>query len=293
MIPASSPSSVAVQPSAQESKTAMTPVPSMPATPTDSSATTSAVASATTDATTQPLTYITPPPTVTIPPIPDGFTARSRANFRGQLPKQDELAVMPGAVAEMTRFPNYTTTFGRLAPSHDAADQTLRAAWLWSQLRTRLAGWEVYCENQEAQAWVQARALLADLSSAFAIAVKFDPSIAVTNPSLVQFFGAKAAIAKRGFASRAANKVEVKEGRAPYKGIAGKRRETKAAKAALAEKEAQSTSVAGSPVSAAAAPVTTVAAPAAAAVAAAPSQPTAPAAVPAVAVAPANGVAHS
>ena len=287
---------ISAQPTTLESEAPMTQTnatsPAPVATPSASSSTPVAapVTPPATTATTPSLAYIQPPPAVSIPPIPEGFVPLSSLQFRGQLPRKEELAVMPGVVSEMTRFTDYAAVFGRTAPSHAAADQTLSAAYQWSALRAKLTGWEVYCQTQEALAWVQARALMEKLGPAFALAAASDGSLGTNYPSLVRLFGTPKAIAKRGVAVRAANKAEIAAGRAPFKGAAGKRRKTAAAKAALAAEElgqsAGSSGTSASPASPGAAPSPVVVAPVAPAQAIVASAPATPA--PAAATAPAT-----
>jgi hypothetical protein len=181
--------------------------------------------------------YVEPPPTVSIPPIPEGIVPLPVVQFRGRLPRREELAIMGKAMSDIARFSDYDQVFGRTAPSHAAAEQTLGAAYRWSALRAKVAAFESYCRMQEALAWAQARPLMDKLGPALTLALTADSGLGTSYPSLVRLFGARREIARRGVVSRKANEVEIKEGRDPFKGRAGKRRKIAAAKAALAARE--------------------------------------------------------
>ena len=203
----------------------------------------------------KPLPYIKAPPPITLPPVPAGVVTIPPATLRGQLPRKQELELMPDVVSEMARFDDYPDVFGKTAPSKNATEQTLSSAYQWSYLRIQLMAWATYAQSQEVMAWVNARAVIERLSPAFALAVKTDSSIGVNYPSLGSLFGVRASIAKRSAAVRAANLVEEKAGRAAYKGQAGKRRKAADAKAALATQEAAEATEAAQMKSGQAAPV--------------------------------------
>ncbi len=189
-------------------------------------------------ATAKALPYIKAPPPITLPAVPAGVVSVPPATLRGQLPRKEELALMPEVVSEMARFDDYPDVFGKTAPSKDATEQTLNSAYQWSYLRIQLMAWAAYAQSQETMAWVNARGVIERLSPAFTLAVKTDSTVGVNYPSLGSLFGVRTSIAKRGATSRAANVLEEKAGRAPYKGAAGKRRKAADAKAALAAQEA-------------------------------------------------------
>jgi hypothetical protein len=184
------------------------------------------------------LPYIKAPPPITLPPVPAGVVTAPPAQLRAQLPRKQELEAMPGVEIELDRFSDFDAVFGKTAPSQAEVDQTLTSAFQWSTLRIALSAWERYAQAQEVSAWLSARAIIARLAPAFALAVKTDASIGVNYPSLGQLFGVRASIAKRGVASRAANKKQKDAGLPEYKGGAGKQRKKAAARAALAAQAA-------------------------------------------------------
>jgi hypothetical protein len=157
---------------------------------------------------------------------------------RAQLPRQEELELMPDVESEIGRFADYAGVFGKTAPSRDEVEQTLTSAYQWSVLHMQLVAWESYAHAQKVMAWVNVRNLLLRLAPAFRLAVTTDSSIGVSYPSLGLLFGVRASIAKRAAAVRKANEEERSAGRPAYKGEAGKRREKADARAALAAKEA-------------------------------------------------------
>jgi len=184
------------------------------------------------------LPYIKAPPPITLPPVPAGVVTVPPAQLRGQLPRKQELELMPAVESEIDRFVDFASVFGKTAPSQAAVEQTLTSAFQWSMLHVQLSAWQKYAQSQEVAAWVNARSVINRLAPAFALAVKTDSSIGVDYPSLGNLFGVRSSIAKRAAAVRKANAVETDSGLPAYKGEAGKRRKKAAAKAALAAQQA-------------------------------------------------------
>ncbi len=183
------------------------------------------------------LPYVKAPPTISIPPVPVGIVTVPPAQLRAQLPRKEELELMPDVESEMARFDDYAEVFGKTAPSRAVVEQSLSSAHEWSHLRMQLSAWERYAQSQEAMAWVSARGFIRRLSPAFALAVETDVAIEVSYPSLGRLFGVRASIAKRAAAVRIANADEKAAGRPAYKGEAGKRRRRADERAALAARE--------------------------------------------------------
>ena len=187
---------------------------------------------------TSPLPFVKAPPPFTLPAVPSGTVTVQSAKVRAQLPRKEELALIPDVQTELQRFTDYAAVFGKTAPARAAVEQTLSSAYQWSTLRRLLTAWTAYALAQETESWVAARNLLGRLSSAFGLAVKTDSTIGESCPSLGQLFGVRATIAQRGAAVRKANAQAVSEGKPAYKGAAGKRRQKADAKAALLAQQA-------------------------------------------------------
>jgi hypothetical protein len=173
-----------------------------------------------------------PPASAVIPLPPDGDVATSGNEYRGVLPKATQFAVMGDAVKELARFSDYAAVFGRTAPSIDSIAQSFDAANQWSVIRVRTITYEAYCLQQEGLAWITVRELMNKLQPAFDLAVASDASIGVRFPALVKLFNAQRVIAKKGVATRTANRKLVAEGKPPVKGTSGKRKQRAAEKAA-------------------------------------------------------------
>jgi hypothetical protein len=189
------------------------------------------------------LPYLKAPPPITLPAVPSGVVTVPPAQLRAQLPRKQELALMPDVQTELARFTDFDAVFGKTAPSQAVVEQTLSGAFQWSTLRIQLAAWLKYAASQEVASWVSARGILGRLAPAFALAVKTDSTIGVGHPSLGNLFGVRSLIAKQGVASRAANKKQEAAGLPTYKGAAGKKRKKADEKAALVTQEAAKATV--------------------------------------------------
>jgi len=180
--------------------------------------------------------FINPPPALsTIPAVPDGSQNTNRHDYVASLPRNLELAAMPDVIAELQRFTDYVTVFGKTAPPLAFVLQTATAAGGWSATRVKSATWDQYARSQEGVAWSDFRTIMDSLRPALALAVTTDGAIARTYPSLVRLFGAKSVIAQRGATTRAANRAAEAAGKPPVRGkLAKKARRLKSAAATLA-----------------------------------------------------------
>jgi hypothetical protein len=175
-----------------------------------------------------------PPPDATILSVPQGFVPVDITNFRGILPKAQQLAVLAGAVNELKDFPDYADVFGKTAPPYAAVVQAFAIASEWSALRKKIDAYDLYATTEEALAWKEVHDYMARMQPAFELAVKSDASVASLRPSLARLFGAAKEIGKKAAAARKANAQLKAEGKLPTKGKTGKRRRRVAAEALLA-----------------------------------------------------------
>jgi hypothetical protein len=147
-----------------------------------------------------------PPASANIPAPPQGFVPTNGSDYRGLLPKKTELAVLPDAVAELKRFTDFAATFGKTVPSLPVVLGTFDSAQQWSSMRAKSAEWDLYCRTQEGLAWKDARGLIATMKPAFQMATSADATIASDNPSIARLLAANSTIARRGAATRKANR---------------------------------------------------------------------------------------
>lgn len=179
--------------------------------------------------------YVNPPPaTANIPAPPPGFVPPKGLGPRSSKPRAAELVVMPAAVVELKNFVDYVGTVGKTAPPQADVVSTFDSASQWAIMRKASALWDKYCAVQEGVAFIAVRGQMATLRPAFDLALKADPTLAVKYPNLATFLGAKAAIAKKAVATKAANKAAVAKGLPPTHGAVGKQRLKAADKAVLA-----------------------------------------------------------
>ncbi len=162
------------------------------------------------------LAYVKAPPALGLPEVPSVVTIAAPRDVRVQLPKKEELAILPDAQAEIRRFADYVGVFGKTAPSQAVVDQTLDAAYEWTMLRTQLAAWWKYAKAQELAAWIAARGVTGRLRPAFELAVSEDPAIGEQNQSLKSLLDVRSAIARRGAATRLANEKSTAGGGQAY-----------------------------------------------------------------------------
>ena len=227
----------------------------------------------------QSVIFLTAPPSsANIPSPPKGFVAPVGAIFRGILPQQTELAVLPAAVEELRAFTEYAQIIGGTAPPATQVAQALDIGGQWTSMRNASDEWDGYCRSQEGVAWTTVRTMLDRVRPAWDLAVAGDPTLAAMFPNLAALLGAKRATAKQGVATKALNKQAIAKGEPPTHGAVGKRRKR------AAEKLAAQTLAAATQAAPVAQPTPVATAPA----------PVAPAAPPApTTTASSNGVAHS
>jgi hypothetical protein len=170
-----------------------------------------------------------PPADANIPAVPKGAVTTG-SDHAAPAPRQAELEQMPQALKDIAKFTNYTETFGTSAPPYALLVQVLTVAAAWSSMRVDTAAWDEFSVSQESLAWATLRLLLADLQTSFA---KLKNG-ATTYPGLAALLGAKSLIARKGVATRQANKLAKAEGREPVHGKVGKQRQKAAEKAAYA-----------------------------------------------------------
>jgi hypothetical protein len=168
-------------------------------------------------------------------------------NYRGSLPRGAELAAATTALQDLARFtPTYAATLGSTAPPLDHFIEALTVASGWTSLRAESSAWDAYCITQEGMAWQAFRPLLDKLVAAFKLAVDSNKALLSEYPGLATLLGAKAQIAQKAASTRRLNNKAVAEGKLPYHGLVGKKRQRQAEKAAVAQ-TSQSSGVATAP----------------------------------------------
>jgi hypothetical protein len=230
-----------------------------------------------------------PPATAIIPSVPSNFTPATPGEFRNVVPRQTELAAIPQALTDVSKFAEFDMVFGGIGFTQEEVEQILLMGSLWSAMRVATSAWDKYCVVMEGYAWQAIRALFLRMGKVYLVAVDANPKLVTTYPGLSALLGAKKVIAQKGASTRRLNKDAKAKGEPQNHGVVGKRRQRQAAKAALAAQNAAPTSLA--PAQPATAPPASVAA----------TTPPAPApvavATPAASAAPVNGAlngaAHS
>ena len=146
------------------------------------------------------------PPQVTIPAVPAGFVPANPADLRGFRALASQVAAIPGAIAELQGFANYTTVFGITAPDVTQLTQRLSVGSEWTTLLSQTAAWYNYTKSQQGTAWKDAMLLLDTLKSPFDLASTANPALLSQYPAIARLLGAKTVVAKRAASSRARNK---------------------------------------------------------------------------------------
>jgi len=178
------------------------------------------------------------PPKIVLPAVPAGTPIAPARDIRIMLPKREELNLIPQAETEIRTFPDFSGVFGKVTPSQTTINQTLDTAYQWTTLRIGLAAWLKYAKAQEAPAWVSARAVLARLTPAFALAVTTDATIGERNSALAALLKTRSVIAQRGATTRMADKKAKANGELPLAGAAGAKQRKKDEKAAFEAEQA-------------------------------------------------------
>jgi hypothetical protein len=183
-----------------------------------------------------PAVFLTAPPTNAHSPSPPaGFERPTGANYRGVAPRGTEIASIPAALLDLARFAaTYLTTLGATAPPLEHLVEGLKVASGWTSLRAESHAWDEYCATQEGMAWQALRPLVDKLVTAFMLAADSNKALLSTYPGLAAFLGAKGLIAQKSVSTKRLNKKAIAEGKEPYHGAAGKKRQREAEKAALA-----------------------------------------------------------
>ncbi|HEY2511404.1 MAG TPA: hypothetical protein VGI39_11135 [Polyangiaceae bacterium] len=175
------------------------------------------------------------PPSLITPAPPQGYEPTTGDNFRGVKPWAAELVLLPKAVEDLARFASeYASVLGSSAPPIAHVVVALTVAGQWSTERAASAAWDGYCRDQEGSAWLLINGIMERLRPAFALAVKADPSIGSTYPSLRELIEVRKVSALKGVSTRQRNKKALAEGKPATHGAAGRARQKRAAKAALA-----------------------------------------------------------
>jgi hypothetical protein len=182
-----------------------------------------------------PIPAVAPPPTsANIPATPAGFSPASPGEFRNVVPRQAELAAMPQALTDLSKFTDFDALFAGIGLTQSEVTVCLTMASDWSTMRVATTQWDRYCVLQEGYAWRAARAALVRLGQAFLLAAQANPKLVASYPGLSSLLGVKKAIAQKGASTRRLNNAAKAKGEPQIHGIVGKKRQRRAAKAALA-----------------------------------------------------------
>lgn len=184
------------------------------------------------------LRFIDPPPAIANIPAPDaGWEPPGGNPYRGIAPKKAELQALPDAIEELRGFAAYRAIFASLAPPQDQLVQLLDAAEQWSSMAKATLLWSRYCKAEEGVVWTAVRRVVARLLPAFDLALAADPRFAGKLPKTSAFLGVRRQIALSAAATKARNRRATAAGQPAFHGEIGKRRRSKAQRAALAEKD--------------------------------------------------------
>jgi hypothetical protein len=175
-----------------------------------------------------------PPTTANIPIPPAGFTPATPGEFRSVVPRKAELAAMPQALIDLSKFTDFDRLFAAIGLTQVDVTQCLLMGSLWSSMRVSTSQWDEFSVLQEGYAWRAIRATLLRLEQAFQLAAQANPTLMTTYPGLSALLGAKKAIAQKGASTRRLNKAAKAKGEPEIHGVVGKQRQRKAEKAALA-----------------------------------------------------------
>jgi hypothetical protein len=182
-----------------------------------------------------PVAAVAPPPaSANIPAPPPGFTPATPGEFRSVVPRKAELAALPQALTDLSKFTDFDTLFSGIGLTLAQTTQCLLMGSLWSTMRVATLQWDKCCVLQEGYAWQAIRAALLRLEQAFLLAAQANPKLVTMYPGLSSLLGAKKSIAQKGASTRRLNKAAVANGEPANHGVVGKKRQRKAEKAALA-----------------------------------------------------------
>jgi hypothetical protein len=185
------------------------------------------------------LVFITPPPSANIPAPAPGFVPTVGNPYNGVRPRTAELVSLPDAISEIRNFSDWTLTLGKGAYPQAEVVEAFDAANQWSNMRSTTHQWDVYCRDQEGVVWTAIRSMMSTIGPAFRLAMQTDATLVTRFPKLASFLGVKSKSAKQSASTKAHNKKAQAKGEQPYHGAVGKRRKSKAEKAALAHQQEQ------------------------------------------------------
>jgi hypothetical protein len=188
---------------------------------------------------TRNLVFIPPPPSANIPSPPAGFTPTPGNPYRGVLPQSAELVSLVDAISEIRNFSDWTLTLGKGAYPQAEVVEAFDAANQWSNMRSTTQQWDLYCRDQEGVVWTAIRSMMSTIGPAFKLAMATDATLVTRFPKLVSFLGVRSKSAKQSASTKAHNKKAEAAGEQPFHGGVGKRRKTRAEKAALAQQQQQ------------------------------------------------------
>ena len=213
----------------------------------------------TTPSTVTPATVgLAPPPSnANIPSPPPGFIPVTGGFAKSIRPTKAELMAMPDAIVELQSFTDYAAVLGQTVPAQANVITTFGTAGQWSVMRVATMAWEAYVSNEEGVGWTAVRQQIASIKPAFNLAAAANPALLTTYPKLATLLGAKSAAAKKGSATKAANKKAKAAGEPATHGASGKKAQTKAAKAALAAAQSKAPAPPPTPTPPAASPAAT------------------------------------
>jgi hypothetical protein len=203
-----------------------------------------------------PLVFLQPPSAgAKVPAPPSGAAPPGGEPYRSFVPKATELAALASAVTDLEKCTNFDQIFGLAGLPYAQVLQALDVGNQWSVMRQQTVAWDAFCRTQEGIAWTTVRTIINRLRPLFEFAAEGNPSLASALPGLATLFGAKRAIAKKGAATRRANRAAVARGEPPFHGGVGKVRMKRAQRAALVA--AKATGVSTPPPTAGATPAST------------------------------------
>ena len=182
-----------------------------------------------------PVPSVDPPPaSANIPTPPADFTPATPGEFRSVVPRKAELAAMPQALMDLSKFSDFDKMFAGIGLTQAEITLCLLMGSRWSTMRVATSRWDEYSVLQEGYAWRAIRAALLRLEQAFLLAAQANPTLVTLYPGLSSLLGAKKSIAQKGASTRRLNKAAKAKGEPEIHGVVGKKRQRKAEKAALA-----------------------------------------------------------
>jgi hypothetical protein len=96
----------------------------------------------TTMSTTGPTPIDPPPASANIPSVPAGFTRASPGESRIVAPRKSELAAVPQALIDPSKFASFDSYFAGIGITRAQFTQKLLSGSLWSSMRLTTAEWD-------------------------------------------------------------------------------------------------------------------------------------------------------